>query len=46
MLETCGHVPQVERPEQTIGLLRRFLGAAPSRRRAAPGRDAAERLAA
>src|SRR3954451_6275073 len=26
VLEGCGHVPQVERPEQTNGLLRRFLG--------------------
>jgi len=25
MLENCGHVPQVERPEQTIGLLERFF---------------------
>ena len=25
VLENCGHVPQVERPEQTIGLLRRFF---------------------
>ena len=25
VLEDCGHVPQVERPEQTIGLLRRFF---------------------
>jgi pimeloyl-ACP methyl ester carboxylesterase len=25
VLEACGHVPQVERPEQTIGLLRRFF---------------------
>jgi pimeloyl-ACP methyl ester carboxylesterase len=37
VLERCGHVPQVERPEQTIGLLRRFfaraeaLGAASAR---------------
>lgn len=26
VLEGCGHVPQVERPEQTNGLLARFLG--------------------
>lgn len=26
VLEGCGHVPQVERPEQTIGLLQRFFG--------------------
>jgi pimeloyl-ACP methyl ester carboxylesterase len=26
VLEDCGHVPQVERSEQTIGLLRRFFG--------------------
>jgi pimeloyl-ACP methyl ester carboxylesterase len=26
VLEGCGHVPQVERPEQTIGLLERFFG--------------------
>jgi pimeloyl-ACP methyl ester carboxylesterase len=25
VLEACGHVPQVERPEQTIGMLRRFF---------------------
>jgi pimeloyl-ACP methyl ester carboxylesterase len=25
VLENCGHVPQVERPEQTIGLLQRFF---------------------
>jgi pimeloyl-ACP methyl ester carboxylesterase len=25
VLEDCGHVPQVERSEQTIGLLRRFF---------------------
>ena len=24
-LEGCGHVPQVERPEQTNGLIRRFF---------------------
>jgi pimeloyl-ACP methyl ester carboxylesterase len=28
VLEGCGHVPQVERPEQTNGLLTRFLGRA------------------
>jgi pimeloyl-ACP methyl ester carboxylesterase len=25
VLDACGHVPQVERPEQTNGLLRRFF---------------------
>jgi pimeloyl-ACP methyl ester carboxylesterase len=25
VLDGCGHVPQVERPEQTNGLLRRFF---------------------
>ena len=41
VLRDCGHVPQIERPEQTNGLLRRFfaqvdaLGAAPVRRTAA-----------
>jgi pimeloyl-ACP methyl ester carboxylesterase len=28
VLEDCGHVPQVERPEQTNGLLRRFFARA------------------
>jgi pimeloyl-ACP methyl ester carboxylesterase len=38
ILRDCGHVPQIERPEQTNGLLRRFfaqvdaLGAQPGRR--------------
>jgi pimeloyl-ACP methyl ester carboxylesterase len=38
VLRDCGHVPQIERPEQTNGLLRRFfaqvdaLGAAPAKR--------------
>jgi pimeloyl-ACP methyl ester carboxylesterase len=41
VLERCGHVPQVERPAQTIGLMRRFfarvdaLGARGPRARAA-----------
>jgi pimeloyl-ACP methyl ester carboxylesterase len=41
VLDGCGHVPQVERPDQTNGLLRRFfarvdaLGDAPSSHRAA-----------
>jgi pimeloyl-ACP methyl ester carboxylesterase len=41
VLDDCGHVPQVERPKQTIGLLRRFfarvdaLGGWPVRARAA-----------
>ena len=41
LLEGCGHVPQVERPERTNGLLTRFfaridaLGAAPPVRTAA-----------
>ncbi len=47
VLAGCGHVPQVERPEQTIGLLRRFLGAAPlAVPRKRPARVAAERKAA
>jgi pimeloyl-ACP methyl ester carboxylesterase len=25
VIENCGHVPQVERPEQVIGMLERFL---------------------
>ena len=25
VLDACGHAPQVERPEQTNGLLRRFF---------------------
>jgi pimeloyl-ACP methyl ester carboxylesterase len=25
VLDGCGHVPQVERPDQTIGLLGRFF---------------------
>ena len=28
VLEGCGHVPQVERPDQTNGLIRRFLARA------------------
>ena len=38
VLEGCGHVPQVERPDQTIGLIGRFftqVGALGSRRSAA-----------
>ena len=41
VLEGCGHVPQIERPERTNGLLTRFfaridaLGAAPVERVAA-----------
>jgi hypothetical protein len=41
VLDDCWHVPQVERPEQTSGLLKRFfarvdaLGAWPVRERAA-----------
>ena len=47
VLAGCGHVPQVERPEQTIGLLRRFLAASPlSVPRKRPARVAAERKAA
>jgi pimeloyl-ACP methyl ester carboxylesterase len=34
VLERCGHVPQVERPEQTIGLLRRFFARAEALRAA------------
>jgi pimeloyl-ACP methyl ester carboxylesterase len=47
VLAGCGHVPQVERPEQTNGLLRRFFGAAPlSVPRRPPVRVATERKAA
>ena len=28
VLEGCGHVPQIERPDQTNGLLRRFFARA------------------
>jgi pimeloyl-ACP methyl ester carboxylesterase len=28
VLDGCGHVPQIERPEQTNGLLRRFFAQA------------------
>jgi pimeloyl-ACP methyl ester carboxylesterase len=44
VIDACGHAPQVERPEQTYGLLRRFFArvealdapaASPARRRAA-----------
>jgi pimeloyl-ACP methyl ester carboxylesterase len=48
VLEGCGHVPQIERPEQTNGLLRRFFASADAlrgrsdsaRRGAARGRTA------
>jgi pimeloyl-ACP methyl ester carboxylesterase len=33
VLEGCGHVPQVERPEQTNGLLRRFFARSDALRR-------------
>jgi pimeloyl-ACP methyl ester carboxylesterase len=47
VLAGCGHVPQVERPEQTNGLLRRFLAASPlTAARKPPVRVAAERKAA
>jgi pimeloyl-ACP methyl ester carboxylesterase len=42
VLDGCGHVPQVERPDQTNGLLRRFFSRVEALR--APGR--AQRLAA
>ncbi len=44
VIDSCGHVPQVERPDQTNGLLARFFSAvdalAPSRRSLAAGRGA------
>jgi pimeloyl-ACP methyl ester carboxylesterase len=41
VLEGCGHVPQVERPEQTNGLIRRFLARADALGTARRGRQAA-----
>lgn len=45
VLEGCGHVPQIERPEQTNGLLRRFFAGADAlrgrSRRQTPERGAA-----
>lgn len=40
VLDACGHVPQVERPEQTNGLLLRFLGQADALGGATRRRDA------
>lgn len=37
VLEGCGHVPQIERPEQTNGLLRRFFANADALRGTAQG---------
>jgi pimeloyl-ACP methyl ester carboxylesterase len=34
VLDRCGHVPQIERPEETIGLLRRFFARHTRRARA------------
>ena len=42
VLDACGHAPQVERPEQTNGLLQRFFARADALRpAAAPVRAAA-----
>jgi pimeloyl-ACP methyl ester carboxylesterase len=41
VLEGCGHVPQVERPEQTNGLIRRFLARADALGTARRSRQAA-----
>jgi pimeloyl-ACP methyl ester carboxylesterase len=41
VLHGCGHVPQVERPEQTNGLLQRFLGQVDALGATAPGYRAA-----
>ena len=41
VLEDCGHVPQIERPEQTNGLLRRFFAGADALRGRARPRGAA-----
>lgn len=43
VLEDCGHVPQIERPDQTNGMLRRFFARADALRGAARG---AQRAAA
>jgi pimeloyl-ACP methyl ester carboxylesterase len=41
VLDGCGHVPQVERPEQTNGLIRRFLAQADALGTARRARQAA-----
>jgi pimeloyl-ACP methyl ester carboxylesterase len=41
VLEGCGHVPQVERPDQTNGLIRRFLARADALGTARRSREAA-----
>jgi pimeloyl-ACP methyl ester carboxylesterase len=41
VLEGCGHVPQVERPDQTNGLIRRFLTRADAMGTVRPARQAA-----
>jgi pimeloyl-ACP methyl ester carboxylesterase len=41
VLDGCGHVPQVERPDQTNGLIRRFLARADALGTARRGRAAA-----
>lgn len=41
VLDGCGHVPQVERPDQTNGLLTRFIARADALGPASPGRLAA-----
>jgi pimeloyl-ACP methyl ester carboxylesterase len=41
VLEGCGHVPQVERPDQTNGLIRRFLARADALGTARRSRQAA-----
>jgi pimeloyl-ACP methyl ester carboxylesterase len=41
VLEGCGHVPQVERPDQTNGLIRRFLARADAMGTVRRGREAA-----
>lgn len=41
VLDGCGHVPQVERPEQTNGLLKRFFAGADALGRALPAVRAA-----
>jgi pimeloyl-ACP methyl ester carboxylesterase len=47
VLDSCGHVPQVERPTQTNGLLERFFARADALRSvAAPARPVATRAAA
>ena len=38
ILEGCGHVPQVERPEETVELLRSFMARAEQRSEPRPPR--------